>query len=67
MELFDELYGDSSRELREQLYEHYQEEVELGNIVACVQCGQDCRPEEGAEKDEDLTCETCLEQEEEPS
>lgn len=64
LQLFDELYGDSSLELREQLYETYEEEIDEGTIVACAKCGQDCSPEEGAEKDEELTCEDCLEQEE---
>lgn len=54
-------YCDMSRsELIEELMEHYEEDVNAGNIVPCADCGQDCSPDEESEDPEaEWYCEKC--------
>ncbi len=61
LELFDELYGGSSRELALDLMEHYEEELDTGGIVPCADCGVDCYPENTDDKDAEWYCPECQE------
>lgn len=65
LELFDELYGDSSKNLRDDLLEAYEEELDDGAIVPCAGCGQDCIPETRVNNSsEDWFCQNCGDKEE---
>lgn len=60
LELFDELYGDSSNDIIDELMEQFEESVEANDIVPCSKCGQECFPEDSSDEDDaEWLCEKC--------